>query len=184
MAGHLDLGHIGIFGHSFGGTVALAAGASDPRLTAVIDVDGSLAIGRTNTRYLDRPTLLMRSDDPHPTEEDLKDEHMTRQDFQVGLANLNQLYVTFYEHSRPAYLFTLKGSAHLTYASEYALVAPAVPILLTQQLIGDIAGRHAVQVYDTYITAFFDKHLKGISTRLLEGGPAQDYPDVLLSAHL
>lgn len=64
LAGHLALQHIGMFGHSFAGTIVLAAGASDPRLPPVIDIDGSMSIGKTNGHYLQHPMMLMLSDDP------------------------------------------------------------------------------------------------------------------------
>jgi dienelactone hydrolase len=40
LAGRLDLSHVGIFGHSFGGATAAAAVQSDRRFTAGINLDG------------------------------------------------------------------------------------------------------------------------------------------------
>lgn len=42
FAGHLDLSRLGAFGHSRGGYVALIAAVEDPRLRAVVNMDGFL----------------------------------------------------------------------------------------------------------------------------------------------
>ena len=56
---HLDLDHVGIFGHSFGGATAVQAIASDPRFLAGLNIDGSLF--RDDIPALDRPFLWLES---------------------------------------------------------------------------------------------------------------------------
>jgi dienelactone hydrolase len=59
LIGHLDLDHVGIFGHSFGGATAVQAVASDPRFRAGMNIDGSLF--RDDIPELDRPFLWLQS---------------------------------------------------------------------------------------------------------------------------
>ena len=61
FAGRLDVGHIGLLGHSFGGAAALEACHLDARCTAAADLDGTPFGGVVQTG-LDRPVLLMLSE--------------------------------------------------------------------------------------------------------------------------
>jgi len=60
LVGHLDLGHVGILGHSFGGATAVQAVASDSRFLAGLNIDGSLF--RDDIPELERPFLWVESD--------------------------------------------------------------------------------------------------------------------------
>ena len=60
LVGHLDLDHVGILGHSFGGATAAQAVASDSRFLAGLNIDGSLF--RDDIPELDRPFLWLESD--------------------------------------------------------------------------------------------------------------------------
>jgi dienelactone hydrolase len=61
LAGHMDLEHVGIFGHSFGGATAVQAVENDPRFLAGLNIDGSLF--RDDIPELDRPFLWLESGD-------------------------------------------------------------------------------------------------------------------------
>ena len=54
LAGQLDLAHVGIFGHSFGGATAAAAVERDPRFRAGINLDGSDLSGTKGESIADR----------------------------------------------------------------------------------------------------------------------------------
>ena len=179
--GRLDLAHVGMFGHSFGGTISLALGASDPRFAAVADVDGGLAFDKPDGRGLAKPVLLMRSDDPPITDTELAQAHLTRQQYKQVLAYQNAQFHTYFEHSHPAYLFQLKGSAHSTYMASAALVSPSLPEALPPDVIGTIDGRRATLVYDTYLEAFFSAYLMRAREPLLAGASLA-YPEVTFEA--
>lgn len=179
----LDLAHVGMFGHSFGGTISLALGASDPRFAAVADVDGGLAFDKPDGRGLSKPVLLMRSDDPPITDAELAQAGITRQQYAQVLANASAQFAIYFKHSHPAYLFRLKGSGHLTYASTAAVVARSLPEALPAEVIGTIDGRHAALVYDTYLEAFFSAYLMHTREPLLAGVSAA-YPEVTFEAQL
>ncbi|WP_433661671.1 alpha/beta hydrolase family protein [Nocardia sp. CA-128927] len=61
LSGHLDTDHVAAIGHSFGGAAAAAALASDPRLKAAANIDGTL-YGALPQQSLTKPFLLVESD--------------------------------------------------------------------------------------------------------------------------
>lgn len=61
LSGHLDTDHVAAVGHSFGGATAAAALASDPRLKAAANIDGTL-YGTLPQQSLTKPFLLVQSD--------------------------------------------------------------------------------------------------------------------------
>ncbi len=58
FAGRLDLGHVGMFGHSLGGAAAASTMLVDSRIDAGADLDGVL-FGAARTAGLSRPFMLM-----------------------------------------------------------------------------------------------------------------------------
>jgi predicted dienelactone hydrolase len=60
LAGHLDLQHVGIVGHSIGGATAVQVMASDPRFKVGVDLDGKL-FGTEPDARLNRPFLWIQS---------------------------------------------------------------------------------------------------------------------------
>ena len=61
FAGRLDLGHVGMFGHSLGGAAAASTMVVDPRIDAGADLDGVL-FGAARAGGLSRPFMLMSAD--------------------------------------------------------------------------------------------------------------------------
>jgi predicted dienelactone hydrolase len=60
LAGHLDLRHVGIAGHSLGGATAVQVMAADARFKVGVDLDGKL-FGAERDAHLDRPFLWVQS---------------------------------------------------------------------------------------------------------------------------
>jgi predicted dienelactone hydrolase len=67
LAGHLDLEHVGIIGHSIGGATAVQVIATDPRFKVAVNLDGKL-FGAQSAAHLNRPLLWIQSDGPQTTE--------------------------------------------------------------------------------------------------------------------
>jgi dienelactone hydrolase len=67
LAGHLDLEHVGIAGHSIGGATAVQVMAGDRRFKVGVNLDGKL-FGREPEARLDRPFLWIQSGDAKTAE--------------------------------------------------------------------------------------------------------------------
>jgi dienelactone hydrolase len=67
LAGHLDLEHVGIAGHSLGGATAIQVMAGDRRFKVGVNLDGKL-FGREPEARLDRPFLWIQSGDAKTAE--------------------------------------------------------------------------------------------------------------------
>ncbi|WP_225802902.1 acetylhydrolase [Streptomyces sp. NK15101] len=62
LAPVMDLGRIGVHGHSAGGTAAVHALAGDDRITAGVNLEGHLDLDPDLVAGLDRPLLMFRTD--------------------------------------------------------------------------------------------------------------------------
>jgi dienelactone hydrolase len=72
LAGHVDLKHVGIVGHSIGGATAVQVMDGDPRFNVGVNLDGKL-FGAQRDARLDRPFLWIQSGDS-PSGNTRKDE--------------------------------------------------------------------------------------------------------------
>ena len=87
-----------------------------------------------------------------------------------------------YEGAETGYLLLLKNSMHDTYTADYLLLASLFPTEYPPELIGTVDHERAVKIINTYVVAFFDKHLKGEDVPLLEAASA-DFPEVTFERH-
>lgn len=161
LRGALDLSRTGMFGHSLGGATAAATMHDDPRITAGIDLDGSL-LGSSALGGSDRPFLLLGSDQAGP-EDPSWDEFWTNQ---RGWRRE----------------LVLAGSTHASFTDLEVLYPQAAPLVgLTPdqvtQVIGTLDPLRAVRVERAYVCAFFDLHLRGTDRHLLDR-QAPGYPEM------
>jgi pimeloyl-ACP methyl ester carboxylesterase len=185
FAGRLDLEHVGVFGHSFGGGAAAAAAYADDRIDAVIDMDGSM-YGEVTQEGLRQPFMMMLSQEAYesdvqtPTDQALAQLGMTREQFDQ--TSDRAAYLRSLESAEAGYLWVLEGSRHNTYTSDFVLFAPFFPDLLTEDMVGTIAADRAIEAINTFAGAFFDQHLKGEESLLLNG-ETSEYPEVMLEGY-
>ncbi|MFD0683383.1 alpha/beta hydrolase family protein [Actinomadura fibrosa] len=162
LRGALDLARVGMFGQSDGGTTTAAALHDDSRLTAGINLDGTLwtpaAVAGSR-----RPLLLFGRQ-----EED---------------AGRDASWATFWANQRgPKLRLKLAGAAHDTFLDFAVLLPQAAPILgippdEVAKAAGTIEGRRAAAVVRAYVSAYFDRYLRGRHSDLLDG-PSSRYPEV------
>jgi hypothetical protein len=162
--GRLDLARAGAFGHSFGGFVAARAGELDNRLKGCLNVDG------TNNG---RPFL---TDAPAggPTQPFMYvgSKFTGRKDRRDGPdpESLQFTESLFRSIRAPSYRVVIEGFEHEDCADGPILAAMPGSPAMTARL-------RRMQVVRAYVNGFFDKHVLGKPTPLLDG-PSADYPEV------
>ena len=145
LADSMDLSRVGIFGWSLGGATAVYALQRDERLLAGAMLD--------NPQYpdmndgLQQPALFMRSEESeqYPFEE------------------------TFINSVEQGYYVQIAGSTHMIF-SDVPISAPGFAFPLD---VGEIDPLRGAELVNAYMLAFFDEHLKGNESPLLDAVPPE-----------
>lgn len=168
----LDLSRVGMFGHSAGGIEAAEAMRVDRRLDAGIDMDGTMQyaendfvqVARTG---LDRPFMLMGAATGGSPQ-----THRT-----------TPSWASFWRHSTGWKRdLNVPAASHYSYTDVQA-VLPAldesldIPPQDRADLIGTVDPERMTASVRAYVTAFFDRALRGRHRPLLDR-PSPRYPDV------
>ncbi|SHG70197.1 alpha/beta hydrolase family protein [Streptoalloteichus hindustanus] len=159
LAGLVDRGRVGVYGHSMGGSAAVETARTDPRVGAVLAVDGALWTPAVDTG-LRQPTLLLtEAAVHHDTWRRLKANH------RVWGRHL-----------------TYAGSGHYSFADWATLAddlgfARVWPPEKLRAYFGEADGNRSVDVTRTYLLAFFDQHLRGRPSALLDR-PSPAHPEI------
>jgi predicted dienelactone hydrolase len=124
LAGHLDLRHVGIAGHSLGGATAVQAMAADPRFKVGVNLDGKL-FGTQPDAHLHQPLLWLQSDDART------------QEYTNGRDRL------FADLRGGGDVVTVRDSVHMSFSD-----APSYWTPLGRHLLGNAAGTGAVAPAD------------------------------------
>jgi predicted dienelactone hydrolase len=124
LAGHLDLQHVGIIGHSIGGATAVQAIATDPRFKVAVNLDGKL-FGSQSAAHLNRPLLWIQSDGAQTAEYTQGRDRL-----------LNRL------HAGGA-LQTIRGSVHTGFTDAPSYLTP-----LGRSVIGRATGIGSISLAD------------------------------------
>lgn len=163
--GRLDLDRIGYIGHSFGGATAYATLAADPRFKAGINMDGAyfgIAVQARPTQ----PYMLMNGDALVVSDAQLASTGATRKEVDAFIEGVEAKWSASTAAGQGArYRVKFAGVTHLGF-SDLALMIPtagasSMPVPKAHRLINQ------------YALAFFDQHVKGRSSPLLNG-PAPD----------
>lgn len=157
LAGHLDLDHIGMAGHSFGGANAVEMLYIDKRIQAAVNMDGTMFGTGARSTPLNKPLLLLQSKrsavDEEPSESELSAAGLTR-------AQYDKLTIEI--PRREAHALSAPGSRtvvipsadHLAFTDLYRL-SPALPLM---NRIGDLNEIHH-RIADE-VVQFFDQQFK------------------------
>jgi hypothetical protein len=141
----LNLGHVGMFGHSLGGATAAATMLIDDRLDAGLDMDGSL-FGKVAVTGLEKPFMLFSAD--------------------PGFRSKPNLAEFWSQLTGPRYAIDFAGTAHLAFSDLVFLVPQlagtreAVAQARIQPLIGTVNPTLAYAAERAYVLAYFDRVLK------------------------
>ncbi|MGZ0041142.1 alpha/beta hydrolase family protein [Paenibacillus ottowii] len=183
LKGRIDLGHVGVFGHSIGGSTAYDA-SYDPRITAGIDLDGGLYRLRER-EGLRKPFLFINSrsyfeklkmvmDNRAYTDAELTRMGSTREwEDQVTedkKLELERMRETVEEGGQVLYI---ENTEHLNF-TDVQFISPIFKML---GITGKIAPERADSVINAYMLDFFDMYLKNQGGILMKG-PDSRFPEV------
>ena len=136
LAGRVDSGRVAVTGHSIGGAAAMRAAEKDPRITAVVNLDGGLNPGQGPVR---QPVLTLTHDVTGPS----------------GAEYLAQVTRVLDRGAVTSYRLTVPGSAHLTF-TDAPLFLPPVP-----SIVGSLGRAESIRLTNQTTAAFLDAALLG-----------------------
>lgn len=173
FAGRLDLGKIGVFGHSLGGVASVIVCAADQRVKAVVNLDGGTGEIEDNIeRGATRPLMLLVKEHPAAaavTDAQLASWGMSRKQYDELMSkNADRRTSTLKKLSFPAYRVSIRRAEHMNFSDAR---------LLENDNKG-IDARRALQIVNAYTLAFFDQYLENENSLLLTGVSAA-YPEVI-----
>ena len=175
VAGHLDLTHVGAFGHSFGGIAAAHACQLDQRFKACLNEDGVVA---KRPLFLDvrgwamnQPFMLILHDPPSRplTDEQVAEMKMPRQRIEAIVKKVDA-------DQEAALRNTGKGSYRVRLRSEKVthMDFSDLPLLGAPDRT-DAEKRAAIlATVRSYVLAFFDQYLRGVNSPLLNETAAKN----------
>ncbi|MFG2227403.1 alpha/beta hydrolase family protein [Streptomyces sp. NPDC048644] len=174
LRGALDLDAVGMLGHSAGGFTAALALHDDRRVKAAVNMDGVMGYtqedddpshpSRVGTDGVARPLMLMGKDG----------------DNRHTVASWGAAW----EHSRGRHRgVMLEGGAHASYTDAESLIPQVAAALKlpgkdVAKMVGTVDPGRAVAAQKAYVSAFFDKWLRGRDDGGLLDGPSGCYPEM------
>jgi predicted dienelactone hydrolase len=156
----LDLGRVGVFGHSFGGGASIQFAAKEPRCRAVFAEDPFLRGVASDVLDggLAQPSLFLFS------------EQYTAD----AASPNNALFARFRPHATGSLgTFFIRGTGHFDF-SDLPRLSPLAHQL---GLKGPIRAARMAAILDDYLASFFGATLQGIRSDLIDG--ARTYPEVV-----
>jgi pimeloyl-ACP methyl ester carboxylesterase len=171
LTSKLDLQHTGMFGVSFGGIVGAEACLKEPRrLNACLVMDVYMSADVVQ-QGLQQPGMWITRDADTMRLERQKSGGWTEKDIEQTQTTMRAVY-----NSLPGdgYFVQVPGMFHID-LTDLTYVSPIFPII---GFSGPIGVQRAHDIINAYSVAFFDKHLKGAVTPLLDG-PAKQFPEVI-----
>ncbi|MFC4959731.1 alpha/beta hydrolase family protein [Streptomyces mauvecolor] len=151
----IDAGRIGMAGHSIGGSAAVPALATDDRIQAGVNLDGTMDYKVPTTGLNGKPFMLIG----HPLGDGQEDPSWT--DAWSRLDGWKRW-------------LTVAGSNHGTFTDN--------PLFFEELGLPEppgttITAARGVELTRKYVAAFFDLHLKGIDRPVLDG-PTAENPEI------
>jgi hypothetical protein len=176
FVGHLDLTHVGAFGHSFGGIAAAHACQLDRRFKACLNEDGVIAkrplLLDVRGWAMDQAFMLILHDPPtRPlTDDQVAQMKMPRQRIEAIVKKLDaDQEGTLQNTGKGAYRvrFRSEKTSHMDFTD--------LPLLGARDP-ADAQRRAAIlATVRSYTLAFFDKYLRGMKPALLDEPPTSEF---------
>ena len=178
-AGHLDMQHVGLFGHSAGATTAAETCRQDSRCQAALLIDGTLVFDILET-HPDGTLVLTNQPFPRPMMQINSGVLYDMPRYQAGYAPNR---AAFEKTTNPAYNLVIDQANHMNLTDLALLLARPVFSQFNdpQMQTGPIDPKVCMKTLNAYTLAFFDQYLKDQPATLLDG-PSPDYTFVRFQA--
>jgi dienelactone hydrolase len=171
LAGHMDLTHVGAFGHSFGGSVSAELASEDSRVLSAIVLDGVL-MGPVADTGLNKPLFRIKAETPEmPPGSENSPIQSTRVHAQMYKLGEGALAASFKRWG--GYNVELRGIDHENF-SDKGFFSPFHSL----SGIGDLPMSRAATLIDAYILAFFEQTLRDQPQPLLSDAKPP-FPEVV-----
>lgn len=189
LKGKIDLGHVGVFGHSIGGATAYDA-SYDPRIAVGVDLDGGLYRLR-DREGLRKPFLFMNSESEFDRLKMVMDNHVYTEAELKSMGNTKEWMDQVTEDKKQelermretagqgGQFLYIEKTEHLNF-TDVQFVSPIFKFL---GITGKIAPERANFVINSYMLDFFDKYLKNQDGTLMNG-PDSRYPEMKFATPL
>jgi dienelactone hydrolase len=165
FSGHLDITHVGAFGHSFGGSVSAELARDDSRVISAIILDDPL-FGPVGATGLDKPLFRIAAVPleipPGSENSPILSTRVYAQMTKLGEDNL----INSFQHYG-GYQVVIRGIDHENFTDK-GFFSPFH--WLTG--IGELPQPRAAAIINSYILAFFEQTLRGQPQSLLSGQKA------------
>lgn len=164
LTGRINMGRVGVFGHSFGGSQAAQFCHDDPRCKAGIDIDG-IPLGSVIHEGLHQPFMFIFSAQIHASD--------------PGSRRVQADVQSIYDRLPAGRLrVSIRGSTHFTFSDDGALLKSRLVrggLRMFGQLRIDGPRQLAVTAY--CVRSFFDAHLKNATASPLQIA-STSYPEI------
>ncbi len=152
--GKMDMGKIGIFGHSYGGSTAAQALLDDSRISGGINIDGPLHEPVASSGFEQPFMFILDEDYLYIPDEEIQYTNITPAEFQRYHSKITELADFHYKEGikGDTFMLTFIAGDHYTF-TDFPFLSP----LLSWNI--DVNQFH--EVMNKYALAFFDHYVKG-----------------------
>jgi dienelactone hydrolase len=158
LRGRFDLQRVGAFGHSLGGAAAAQAAYDDDRVDAAINMDGSM-FGPVTSQGSRVPFLLIEAEIPTPTDTELQQIGLSRDQANATLASIVDARATMVARSKEARAQKLDGGRHNTFMTDVLFFTTAMPAERRMALVGELEPAAAFGAISAWIGEFMHTHV-------------------------
>ena len=170
FAQQLDTQRAGALGFSYGGAIAAETSRLDPRVRAVVNMDGR-HWGDTLDKGVERPYMFICEELQMPTAAALSSaDPMIRYEARLDQVDYSQLAANL--QALGGIRVTIAGMAHMNF-TDFPLRSP----LRRLSFGGAIDPRRAQQIIKTYVSEFFSRYLQSERPPALDS-PLPQFPEV------
>jgi dienelactone hydrolase len=161
----LDLEHMGIFGHSFGGTAAVQCCRRDNRLIAGCLIDSGLS-GADFAKPFTKPFMFIRAKESMLKTIAKKDPAWKKWFHERVFLEVDKLISNM---GHGAYDINFAQAEHMTFSDLAILKHVSIcPWMFNYFGTGPVDGFEMTDMVNKFLVSFFDKYLKGVPTEVLE----------------